>query len=129
MVLSSILGCRLLEGENGDIGCVLSSGPISGYSGADRNTRPDHAIRVLDYVYVWEARGVNPRSKPALLKGDLITQVDGKDVAGMRFDDVIDMIEGPVGSSVDITVKRVGVAEPLLLHIVRFIPVPMAAPR
>lgn len=120
--MSAILCSRLLEGETCGIGCILSSAPYTGYTPDHRSTLHDPTVRIKDYIYVWDARGVNPKAKAVLLKGDLITQVDGKDVAGMRFEDVIDMIDGPEGTTVEITVKRKGEDSALIFNIARFIP-------
>ena len=114
MLLGAILSSRLLAEEYAGIGCVLSPTPTHIH---------DPKVRIKDCVYVLDARGVNPEAKAPLLRGDLITQIDGKDVAGMRFEDAMGMIIGPEGTTVEITVKRKGQDAPLVLDIVRFIPV------
>ncbi|MFD0858836.1 S41 family peptidase [Roseovarius aquimarinus] len=51
--------------------------------------------------------------------GDYITHVDGESVLGLSLDEAVDMMRGPVGSEIVITVVREGEAEPFDLSIVR----------
>lgn len=51
--------------------------------------------------------------------GDFITQVDGESVLGLTLDTTVDMMRGPVGSEIVITVVREGVDEPFDVSIIR----------
>ncbi len=51
--------------------------------------------------------------------GDYITHVDGESVLGLNLDQAVDMMRGPVGSEIVITMVREGEAEPFDLSIVR----------
>ncbi|SLN14252.1 putative CtpA-like serine protease [Aquimixticola soesokkakensis] len=51
--------------------------------------------------------------------GDFITSVDGESVMGMTLDETVDLMRGPVGSEIIITVVREGVDEPFDITIVR----------
>ncbi|PTQ74948.1 S41 family peptidase [Celeribacter persicus] len=51
--------------------------------------------------------------------GDYITAVDGKSILGMTLDDAVELMRGPVGSEIVITVVREGVEEPFDVSIVR----------
>lgn len=51
--------------------------------------------------------------------GDFITQVDGESVLGLTLDATVDMMRGPVGSEIVITVVREGVDEPFDVSIIR----------
>ncbi|WP_417586494.1 S41 family peptidase [Pararhodobacter oceanensis] len=51
--------------------------------------------------------------------GDLITAVDGVSLRGLMLPDAVDLMRGPVGSEIIITVLREGVAEPFDLSIIR----------
>ncbi|WP_281966935.1 S41 family peptidase [Roseovarius nanhaiticus] len=51
--------------------------------------------------------------------GDYITHVDGESVLGLNLDEAVDMMRGPVGSEIVITVVREGEAEPFDLSIIR----------
>ncbi len=60
-----------------------------------------------------------PADLAGILAGDLIIAVDGVDVANMDFDEVLLMVRGPEGSTVDLTIWREGEADPLEFAIVR----------
>ncbi|WP_417258404.1 S41 family peptidase [Celeribacter sp.] len=51
--------------------------------------------------------------------GDFITHVDGESVLGMNLDETVELMRGPVGSEIIITVVREGVDEPFDISIVR----------
>ncbi|MDO6456987.1 S41 family peptidase [Celeribacter halophilus] len=51
--------------------------------------------------------------------GDFITAVDGQSVLGMTLDETVEMMRGPVGSEIVITVVREGVDDPFDVSIIR----------
>ena len=51
--------------------------------------------------------------------GDFITHVDGESVLGLNLDEAVDMMRGPVGSEIIITIVREGEVEPFDITIVR----------
>ncbi|WP_226551248.1 S41 family peptidase [Celeribacter naphthalenivorans] len=51
--------------------------------------------------------------------GDFITGVDGQSVLGMTLDETVEMMRGPVGSEIIITVVREGVDDPFDVSIIR----------
>ncbi len=51
--------------------------------------------------------------------GDLITHVDGESLIGLTLTQAVDLMRGPVGSEIIITVLREGVSEPFDLSIIR----------
>nr|WP_321506319.1 S41 family peptidase [uncultured Celeribacter sp.] len=51
--------------------------------------------------------------------GDYITAVDGENVLGMTLDETVDLMRGPVGSEIVITVVREGVDDPFDVSIIR----------
>lgn len=51
--------------------------------------------------------------------GDLITHVDGESLMGLTLPEAVDLMRGPVGSEIIITVLRDGVSEPFDLSIIR----------
>jgi carboxyl-terminal processing protease len=61
----------------------------------------------------------SPGDKAGLLPGDGILTVDGRDIKGMALEQAVNLIKGPVGTAVSITVKREGVPEPLEFTITR----------
>jgi carboxyl-terminal processing protease len=60
-----------------------------------------------------------PAAKAGILAGDFITHVNGESVLGLVLDDAVEMMRGPVGSEIIITVVREGVTEPFDVSIIR----------
>lgn len=61
----------------------------------------------------------SPAARAGLQPGDLITHVDGQPVGGLGLAETIGRVRGPEGTEVVLTVRRPGVAQPLVLSIVR----------
>ena len=49
-----------------------------------------------------------PASDAGMLSGDVITSIDGQSTEGMELSDAVNLIRGPVNSSVNISVMREG---------------------
>ncbi len=60
-----------------------------------------------------------PADNAGVEAGDFITHVDGESVLGLTLDQAVDLMRGPVGSEIVITVVREGEAEPFDLSIIR----------
>jgi carboxyl-terminal processing protease len=60
-----------------------------------------------------------PAADAGVESGDYITHVDGESVLGLTLDAAVDMMRGPVGSEIVITLVREGESEPFDLSIVR----------
>ena len=60
-----------------------------------------------------------PAAEAGIEAGDFITHVDGESLLGLQLDDAVEMMRGPVGSEIVITVVREGEAEPFDVSIVR----------
>lgn len=60
-----------------------------------------------------------PADIAGIQAGDFITAVDGESVLGLTLDDAVDLMRGPVGSEILITVVREGQVEPFDVSIVR----------
>jgi carboxyl-terminal processing protease len=60
-----------------------------------------------------------PADAAGLEAGDFITGVDGENLMGLTLDEAVDMMRGPVGSEITITVVREGVEQPFEVSIVR----------
>jgi len=60
-----------------------------------------------------------PADAAGIEAGDFITHVDGKSLMGLNLDEAVDMMRGPVGSEIVITVLREGTAEPFEVSIIR----------
>lgn len=88
-----------VRGEFGGIGVIV---------------RPDKTgtviVRVQDGGAAAEA-GLKP--------GDIIFKVDDQDCKGLKFDEVIALVRGPIGKSLTLSVRRNGEAQPLEFKLTR----------
>lgn len=71
------------------------------------------------YVKVVSPIDGTPADAAGVLAGDYITAVDGESVLGLTLDDAVELMRGPVGSEIIITIVREGEIEPIDLSIVR----------
>ncbi|MFK7834653.1 MAG: S41 family peptidase [Sulfitobacter sp.] len=60
-----------------------------------------------------------PASEAGIEAGDFITHVDGESLLGLVLDDAVELMRGPVGSEIVITVVREGEQEPFDISIIR----------
>lgn len=60
-----------------------------------------------------------PADEAGVESGDFITHVDGESLLGLTLDEAVEMMRGPVGSEIVITVAREGEDEPLEISIIR----------
>ncbi len=60
-----------------------------------------------------------PASEAGIEAGDFITHVDGDSVLGLTLDEAVELMRGPVGSEIIITVAREGETEPFDVSIIR----------
>ena len=60
-----------------------------------------------------------PASKAGLKAGDYIVKINDTQVQGKSLMEAVDLMRGPVGSSIKITVRRVGVKKALIFNITR----------
>lgn len=60
-----------------------------------------------------------PADAAGILAGDFITAVDGESVLGLTLDEAVELMRGPVGSEIIITVVREGTVEPFDVSIIR----------
>ncbi|WP_412504711.1 S41 family peptidase [Roseovarius sp. SYSU LYC5161] len=71
------------------------------------------------FVKVVSPMDGTPADAAGLEAGDFITGVDGENLMGLTLDEAVDMMRGPVGSEITITVVREGVEQPFEVSIVR----------
>ncbi len=71
------------------------------------------------FVKVVSPMDGTPADDAGMLSGDFITHVDGESLLGLTLDEAVDMMRGPVGSEIIITVVREGVDEPFDVSIIR----------
>ena len=71
------------------------------------------------FVKVVSPMDGTPADKAGIKTGDFITHVDGQSVLGLGLDQAVDLMRGPVGSEIVITVVRKGVKDPFDVSIIR----------
>jgi carboxyl-terminal processing protease len=60
-----------------------------------------------------------PADEAGVLSGDFITHVDGESLLGLTLDEAVEMMRGPVGSEIRVTIVREGEPEPFDITIIR----------
>jgi carboxyl-terminal processing protease len=71
------------------------------------------------YLVVMTAFEDTPASRAGIRPGDIIVAVDGAEVFGLSQNEAILLIRGPVGSKVELTIRREGEPEPLIFQLTR----------
>ncbi len=71
------------------------------------------------YIKVISPMDGTPAAAAGIQPGDYIIKVNGKSVAGMTLDQAVELMRGPVGSEVKITILRKGVKDPFDVSLVR----------
>ncbi len=71
------------------------------------------------YVKVVSPMDDTPADEAGMESGDFITAVDGKSLLGLTLEEAVDMMRGPVGSEIVLTVIREGVSDPFEVSIIR----------
>ena len=71
------------------------------------------------YVKVVSPMDGTPADEAGVEAGDFITHVNGESVQGLNLDQAVEMMRGPVGSEIIITLVREGVDEPFDVSIIR----------
>ncbi|SFR31741.1 carboxyl-terminal processing protease [Yoonia tamlensis] len=112
-------------------GMLTSLDPHSSYMSAEAaadmqiNTRGEFGglgIEVTQedgWVKVVSPMDGTPADAAGILAGDFITAVDGDSVMGLTLDEAVDLMRGPVGAEIIITVVREGEVEPFDVSIIR----------
>lgn len=60
-----------------------------------------------------------PASKAGLKSGDYITHLDGKPILGLTLAEAVEKMRGKVGAPIELTIRREGMTEPLILSMKR----------
>ncbi|MFZ5709923.1 MAG: S41 family peptidase [Pseudomonadota bacterium] len=60
-----------------------------------------------------------PAAEAGIKAGDFITQVNGQSVLGLTLDQAVELMRGPVGSEIVVTIAREGIEQPFDVTIVR----------
>lgn len=72
-----------------------------------------------EFLTIISAMPDSPAERAGLEPGDQVIAVDGVDVTGMDGNLVIRMVLGPAGSPVELTIRREGEIDPLVVQIMR----------
>ena len=112
-------------------GMLTSLDPHSGYLTADDaadmrvQTRGEFGglgIEVTQeegFVKVVSPIDGTPADDAGIEAGDFITHVDGESVLGLTLDGAVELMRGPVGSEIIVTIVREGATEPFDVSIIR----------
>ncbi len=73
------------------------------------------------YVKVISPIDDTPAAKAGIRPGDYITHIDNTGVLGLSLQDAVEMLRGPVGSNIIITIVRIGEEDPINVEIKRAI--------
>ncbi|ROU02750.1 S41 family peptidase [Histidinibacterium lentulum] len=71
------------------------------------------------YVKVVAPMDGTPADAAGIMAGDFITAVDGESLLGLTLDEAVEMMRGPVGSEITVTVVRENRPEPFQVSIIR----------
>jgi len=71
------------------------------------------------YLTVVRAYQGTPAAKKGIKEGDVIAKIDDHDAKGIELDTAINLMRGPVGSKVTLTINRQGVPEQLQFTLIR----------
>ena len=71
------------------------------------------------YIKVVSPIDGTPADKAGIQTGDMISHVNGQSVLGLNLDQAVDLMRGPVGSEIVITVERKGTKDPFDVSIIR----------
>ena len=71
------------------------------------------------FVKVVSPMDDTPAYKAGVLAGDFITFVDDKPMLGLTLSEAVEIMRGPVGSSVKLTIVREGLEDPIEVEVIR----------
>ncbi len=71
------------------------------------------------FVKVVSPMDDTPAFNAGIEAGDFITHVDGESILGMTLDQAVELMRGPVGSEIIVTIRRQGEDEPFDVSIIR----------
>ncbi|MCI4660566.1 MAG: S41 family peptidase [Neomegalonema sp.] len=99
--------------------------PPQGYSDMQEQTRGEFGglgieVTMEDgFVKVVTPIDETPAARAGLQAGDFITHLDGEAVLGLTLSEAVDMMRGPIGSDLTITIVREGADEPFDVTLTR----------
>jgi carboxyl-terminal processing protease len=75
--------------------------------------------KITEPLIIWRVFSGTPADKAGLHNGDVIQAVDGRDISSLSVQAVVDLIRGPVGEPVHLTIQSAGSATGRVITIVR----------
>lgn len=60
-----------------------------------------------------------PAARAGVLAGDLIAEIDGESLRGLSLSEAVDLMRGPVDTTIELTVIREGAVEPIEIEVTR----------
>ncbi len=118
-----------IEATNGYLAALDPHSSIVSVKAWDKDTkeREDSSFEGIGAILTQRGHDVivespiegHPAAKAGLKSGDIIVAVDGKDVRGLSLQKVVNMIRGPKGTAVVLTVHRSEAPGPIKIRIVR----------
>ena len=91
----------------------MTTGKYAGIGSVIRLYQKEDRVMIIE---PWED---SPAAEAGVKAGDLIMAIDGKDMKGKSTQEVSKLLRGDAGSMFELTVKRMGVKEPLAFKITR----------
>jgi carboxyl-terminal processing protease len=61
----------------------------------------------------------SPASRAGVMPGDVILEIDGREIAGLTLEEAVNLIRGPKDSTVVLTVRRLGSLVPMEIDVIR----------
>lgn len=86
---------------------------FGGIGASLRKTKPS------DPLVIWRVFSGTPAARAGLREGDVIKAVDGHDIGSYTVQAVVDLVRGPVGKTVQLTIQPVGQQTSRVVSIVR----------
>ncbi len=119
ILIVCVIGCLWIQALRADPPLSCGIGVVAANDAPETSSpeAPNGTIR--DHIVVHNIVPNSESEKAGMGTGDEIVEIDGHNVAGMRFVDAINLIRGPEGTSIRLTVKRQGLSVPLSLSILR----------
>ena len=107
------VGLNEQEAREQDIACEVTRYGIDDLDRAIADGEEEGFVKVVSPM------DGTPAYDAGVLAGDFITHVDGESVLGLTLDQAVEMMRGPIGSEIVITVAREGEGEPFDVSIIR----------
>jgi len=87
-----------------------------------RGTYGGIGVRIIEangYITVFETFRDSPAERGGMTPGDRIVKADGNDLVGQGIDRAVELLRGPSNTPVEVTIKRPGSDEPIIITVYR----------